>query len=71
MRNKHVTRAQQMKQAIVNWLLDLDAIELIPIILLVLVLALAAIAFYSLLFPPQCIEGYVYIRGICVQGYKP
>lgn len=75
MRNKRLipTRAQRIQQRVVDWLLSLDSASILLISwITVLVLAVCALI-YVLLNPnlPQCIEGYVYMRGICVQGYKP
>lgn len=72
MRRKPVpTRLGQIKQQIIDWLLNVTLEHVLFFLILLGVLVVIIVLLYSLLFPVQCAEGYVYMRGVCVMGYKP
>lgn len=65
------TRWQQFQQRIIDWLLDLDPINVwFAVTAFLLVLLMCIVIFYGIT-QPTCAEGYVYMRGVCVQGYRP
>lgn len=62
---------QQFKQRIIDFLLDFDVDEIVLIAWILFILVVCGIVLFNGLFHAQCQEGYVYVRGVCVQGYRP
>lgn len=70
-RRTNRTRWQQLQQRIIDFLLDLDWHDVVIAFLLIMTIAFVIWAVHLRITNGGCEEGYIYIQGVCVQGYKP